>query len=166
MSGKCRATTSCPAPPRPAPPRPAPAPWRAGEPFQPGSATEGRVSCSSGEEGAGLKKAQVPAAGWPFRAPTGGIRDGGRQAAGARLVGGLRAPCLGLSSPDNLTQETCGPSDSVKSETKPGHKEADWPWPPSPLQQLARSRASPRGCRRELGQEARPGGAGGPSRGR
>lgn len=78
-------------------------------------------------------------------------------------MGSVR-PALGLSSPDNLTQETCGPSDSVKSGTKPGHKEADWPWPPSPLQQPARSRASPRGCRRELGQEARPGGAKGGAR--
>lgn len=65
----------------------------------------------------------------------------------------------GLSSPDNLTQETCGPCDSVKSETRPGHKEANWLWPPSPLQQPACPRASARGCRRQLGQEAHPTGS-------
>lgn len=124
-----------------------------------GLVTEGRASCSPrGEEGTGLKKVQsLLQAG-----PSGHLQAGSRVGGGwPRRPGwwvGSVCPALGLSSPDNLTQETCRPSDSVKSETKPGHKEADWPWLLSPLQQPARSRASPRGCRRELGQEARPGG--------
>lgn len=142
-------------------PAPTPAPQRAGEPLQPVSATEGRVSFLPGEEeGAGLKKAQVPAAGRPFRTLRRGQGQGrGEAGCGARWWVGSGCPAPGLSSPDNLTQETCGPCDSVKSETRPGHKEADWPWPLSPLQQPACPRASARGCRRQLGQEAHPAGS-------
>lgn len=146
-------------PPCPALPRPSSSSAESGRAPPAGLVTEGRASCSPrGEEGTGLKKVQsLLQAG-----PSGHLQAGSRVGGGwPRRPGwwvGSVCPALGLSSPDNLTQETCRPSDSVKSETKPGHKEADWPWLLSPLQQPARSRASPRGCRRELGQEARPGG--------
>ena len=122
--------------------------------------SEGKEQDATVENAAGLlqkdaAKEAVPTGAWSLGRA---VKLKGRRRGRPGWWVGSVCPALGLSSPDNLTQETCRPSDSVKSETKPGHKEADWPWLLSPLQQPARSRARPRGCRRELGQEARPGG--------
>lgn len=121
--------------------------------------------CSPREEGStGLKKVQsLLQAG-----PSGHLQAGSRVAAGRGGQAGGWAPCAllwGFHPPDNLTQETCRPSDSVKRKQSRGTKRPTGRGCWGPLSSSQHAPGPARGCRRAwTGGPSRE--AGGPSRGR